>query len=138
MMLPSEAHEATLEFWCSSGRGSVARRAVAELLAAQLEDHGYSVMGVDDDRDEDISWVELANIPPFVLQVAIGEHPRGGGWMLASLYPPLPYVRVWLRKVSTLAVVTDLGEATQSILGHSSICSDVRWLSEEEVRRLWL
>ncbi len=98
--------------------------------------YGFRVMGIDEERDEGITWVELANIPPFVAQVGIIEHPRVSGAMLAQIYPPLPFVRIWLRKVSTVAVVTSLGEAIMSILRDSSACTDLQWLSEEEIRHL--
>jgi hypothetical protein len=136
MIIPSSSYEATLQFRCADDGRGLKRQAIADLLSGQLEMYGFRVMGIDEERDEGITWVELANIPPFVAQVGIIEHPRVSGAMLAQIYPPLPFVRIWLRKVSTVAVVTSLGEAIMSILRDSSACTDLQWLSEEEIRHL--
>jgi hypothetical protein len=137
MMIPRESYLATLEFTYSCSTARVAHKAVAELLAQELGGFHYDVKGIDDERDEEITWIELANIPPFVVQVGLLEHPRQPDRMLAQLYPPLPYVRVWLRKVSTGAVVARLSSATTTILEASCMCKDVRWLKVPEIRELW-
>ena len=92
-------------------------------------------MGIDHELDEEVSWVELANVPPFVIKVGVTEPPANPENILVLLYPPLPSVRVWLRKVSTEQVILRLGHAVKGILEDVAGCSGVRWLSEAESRQ---
>ena len=123
---------ATLEFLYSGGTGAAARYAVAELIEDKIARFGFEPVAIDDGRDELITWAELRNVPPFVVQIGIQETPRAPGKLFAVMYPPLPYERIWLRKRSTVELVGRLSDACTAILSADPRCSDLRWLSETD------
>jgi hypothetical protein len=107
------------------------RDRLARLTAEGLAQYGYGVRGIDDYNDPEIAWVELRNIRPFVLKIGFIVN---DGRQLCVLFPGLPWIRVWLRKVSTMEVVRHLGKAVEDILLNSGMCSNVRWWTEQESR----
>ncbi len=105
-------------------------RLVAEMLAAELPGHGYEVERIVQD---DWGWlVQIAN-PSFPLWIGCGRYEEYADGHLCFIEPSRPYVRRWLKLISTLQIVERLASALEKIVHDSGQATDLRWCTDTEV-----
>jgi hypothetical protein len=100
------------------------------LLAAELPGHGYEVERIVQD-----DWgrlVQIAN-PSFPLWIGCGRYEEYADGHLCFIEPSRPYVRRWLKLVSTLQIVERLASALEKIVHDSGQATDLRWWTDTEV-----
>ncbi|RKS91250.1 hypothetical protein DFR51_0809 [Sphingosinicella microcystinivorans] len=105
---------------------------VAKLLRSGLPERGFHVEGMS---SEDWGWRVKISHPAFPLWIGCGFYPELEDGMLCFIEPSKPYVRRWLKRVSTTEVVELLASALESTLRKSGKAQDLRWWSEDEITR---
>jgi hypothetical protein len=106
-------------------------RRLAEYLAAQLPQHGFSIIGVN---AEDWGWrVDIEN-HSFSLWIGCGNYEEYEHGFLCFIEPSKPSIGRFLKRVSTLATVERLADALQAVLEQSGKVERMRWWLEDEVR----
>lgn len=104
--------------------------AVAAWLAAELPTHGYRIERV---YPEDWGWcVQIAN-SSFPLWIGCGHYEEYPNGHLCFIEPSQPYIRRWLKRISTFEVVEQLATAIEGVLRRSGDVTDLRWWTEAEV-----
>ncbi|WP_156442842.1 MULTISPECIES: hypothetical protein [unclassified Sphingomonas] len=103
----------------------------ARFLAATLPEHGFPVLDV---FEEDWGWcVRIAN-ETFPLWVGCGSYLDSSGH-LWFIEPSRPYVRRWLRRISTTEVIERLASVLEEIVPSVPDGADLRWWTEAEISR---
>lgn len=103
---------------------------LAAFLAETLPTQGWFVEGVD--HDDFAHWIELGSGDRFAILIGCTSDPDRDGGFRILLHPPAPYVRVWLRRVSTTETMQVLGEAVRAVLEGSGKAKQLRWLRGAE------
>ena len=100
---------------------------VAEMLATQLPAYGYEVERIVQD---DWGWlVRLVN-PSFPLWIGCGHYEEYLDGHLCFIEPSRPYVRRWLKRVSTAEIVERLATALEKIVRDSGEATDLHWWTD--------
>lgn len=98
---------------------------LAEFLAIELVDRGFSVQGTDFEE-----WgvkVVLEN-PDFPLWIGCCNCQGVENRFLCFIEPHKPYAGSWLKRVATEPTIGALASALESILLESSRVTQLRWL----------
>ena len=105
---------------------------VARLLQEALPGHGFPVRDVG---REDWGWrVEL--VPePFELWIGCGHYQEYPDGHLCFIAPSKPYVRRWLKRISTASTVERLAAALERVVQFGGKAENLRWWTEAEVAR---
>lgn len=103
---------------------------LAAFLAETLPTQGWSVEGVD--HDDFAHWIELGSCDRFAILIGCTSDPDRDGGFRILLHPRTPYVRIWLRRVSTTEKIQALGEAIRAVLEGSGKAKQLRWLRGAE------
>lgn len=104
-------------------------KAIASLFEAELPKHGYQIERV---YPEDWGWcVQLAN-SGFPLWIGCGHYQEYPDGHLCFIEPSRPFIRRWLKKIPTAAVVERLANAVDEILRGNADIYGVRWWTDAE------
>jgi hypothetical protein len=107
-------------------------RRLTEHLAAALPGCGFEVI---DKGAEDWGWrIDLRN-EGFPLWIGCGNYEEYGDGFLCFIEPSKPFVRRWLKRIPTEAVVERLASALEQILVGGGKAREARWWSEAEMKR---
>lgn len=106
--------------------------AVANLLAAELPNHGYAIDRV---FPEDWGWCVTVTNSSFPLSIGCGYYPEYSDGHLCFIEPSRPFIRRWLKRISTAEVVEPLATAIEEIIRGSGQAVELRWWTETEVAR---
>lgn len=105
---------------------------VARLLAERLPGQGFDVQRVE---PEDWGWrIQVAN-DAFPLWVGCGHHEEHADDHLCFIEPSKPYVRRWLKRISTSEQVERLATALENVVRTEPGTYDVRWWADSETAR---
>ena len=105
---------------------------VARLLAAQLPLYGFDVKDV---FEEDWGWcVTLVN-DAFPLWIGCGHYEEYDDGLLCFIEPRKPYIRRWLKRLSTTETVEKLAIAVEWVVQESGKAHHIRWWTEQENAR---
>ena len=103
---------------------------LAEFLAKEFPSYGFSVSRIG---TEDWGVMVEINNPNFPLRVGCGNYEEFENGFLCFIKPSKPYVRKWLNKIPTEAIVEKLATSLEGILSSSGKAKNLRWWSEGEV-----
>lgn len=102
---------------------------VARLLAEHLCGQGFDVQRVE---PEDWGWrVQVAN-DAFPLWIGCGHYEEYADGHLCFIEPSKPYVRRWLKRISTSEQVERLATALENVVRTEPSTYDVRWWTDAE------
>ncbi|MEF8720907.1 MAG: hypothetical protein V5B44_25690 [Candidatus Accumulibacter necessarius] len=105
---------------------------MAEFLSQELPAHGFPVSSVSVE-----DWgvkVALENAE-YPLWLGCGNYEEHENAFLCFIEPSTPFVRKWFRKLPNAPTVERLATAMETILQSSGKVSNLRWWSENELRR---
>jgi len=84
---------------------------------------------------EDRGWrVAVANAD-FPLWIGCGHYAEYPDGHLCFVEPSKPFIRRWLRRISTVERVEALANAVERIIQQSGDARDLRWWTDEEATR---
>ena len=106
---------------------------LAEFLSQELPAHGFPVSSVSVE-----DWgvkVALENTE-YPLWLGCGNYEEHENAFLCFIEPSTPFVRKWFRKLPNAPTVERLATTIETILQSSGKVSNLRWWSENELRRI--
>lgn len=105
---------------------------VAHLLAQGLPACGFEVIDIS---AEDWGYRAEVAHDAFPLWIGCGRYLEYPDGVLCFIDPSKPYVRRWLKRISTMDTVERLASAIQRVIEESGQADKLRWWSEEEAGR---
>lgn len=107
-------------------------RRLAEHIVAGLPAHGFRVSR---HHPEDWGWRIALENETFPLWVGCGNYEEYEDGFLCFIQPSKPFVRRWLKRVSTTDTIERLADALERILGDRDTVRDLRWWTDKESGR---
>lgn len=102
---------------------------LAEFLAAELPWAGFEIANVS---AEDWGWRIDLNHDAFPLWIGCGNYEEHEDGFLCFIEPSKPYVRRFLRRISTTSIVDRLAATLDDIVRGSDKALQLRWWTEAE------
>jgi len=102
---------------------------LAEFLAAELPRAGFEIANVS---AEDWGWRIDLNYDAFPLWIGCGNYEEHEDGFLCFIEPSKPYVRRFLRRISTTSIVDRLAATLDDIVRGSDKALQLRWWTETE------
>lgn len=101
---------------------------LAEFLASELPRRGFEVEGAN---PEDWGWrIDLRN-DAFALWIGCGNYEEYDDGFLCFIEPSRPFVRHWLKRISTVDTVERLATALEEAVRAKGV-HGMRWWTEAE------
>lgn len=105
---------------------------VAMLLAERLPEQGFHVQCVE---PEDWGWRVQVSNETFPLWIGCGHYEEYADGHLCFIEPSKPYVRRWMKRISTSEQVERLATALENVVRSQPGTYDARWWTDAEVAR---
>jgi len=105
---------------------------LARLLGDNLISRGFVVTDI---APEDWGWRVQVKNQAFSLWLGCGHYQEYDDGHLCFVEPSKPFVRRWLRRISTREEVEQLATALEEIVRAGPGTYDVRWWTDAEVAR---
>jgi hypothetical protein len=105
---------------------------ISRLLAEHLPEQGFRVQSVE---PEDWGWkVQISN-EAFPLWIGCGHYEEYADGHLCFIEPSKPYVRRWLKRISTSEQVERLAMALENVVRSQPGTYDARWWADADAAR---
>jgi len=102
---------------------------LAEFLSDGLKANGIDILDL---FAEDWGWVVPVVNDDFRLWIGCGNYDEYPNGFLCFVEPSKPYIRRFLRKISTADKVQTLVKALDSVISSDPSIRDIRWWTAEE------
>ena len=102
---------------------------LAEFLSDRLKSNGIEVLDI---FSEDWGWVIPIANDDFKLWIGCGNYVEYDNGFLCFVEPSKPYVKHFLKKISTVDKVQSIVNILESIISSESGTRDIRWWTPEE------